>query len=87
MKRVLSLFIVLMVLATTPLFAASVPKMDKNELKSLLGSENLVILDVRRGRDWTTSEFKIKDALRVDDGVLSVAKNYPQNSTFVLYCA
>jgi rhodanese-related sulfurtransferase len=87
MKRVLSLLIVLMVLAATPLFAASVPKMDKDELKSLLGSENLVVLDVRLGRDWSTSEFKIKDALRVDDGDLSVAMNYPKDNTIVLYCA
>ena len=87
MKRVLSLLIVLMVLAASPLFATSVPKMDKDELKSLLGSENLVILDVRLGRDWSSSEFKIKDALRVDGGDLSVANNYPKDNTFVLYCA
>ena len=87
MKRALSLLIVLMVLAATPLFAASVPKMDKDELKSLLGSENLVVLDVRLGRDWSTSEFKIKDALRVDDGDLSGAMNYPKDNTMVLYCA
>lgn len=86
MKKILAFLIVLLV-ATTPLFAASVPKMDKDQLKSLLGSENLVILDVRQGRDWSTSEFKIKNALRVDGGDLSVAKNYPKDSTFVLYCA
>jgi rhodanese-related sulfurtransferase len=87
MKRVVSFFIVLAVFVATPLFAASVPKMDKEELKSQLGSENLVILDVRQGRDWSTSEFKIKDALRVDNGDLSVAMNYPKDSTIVLYCA
>ncbi|NOR24672.1 MAG: hypothetical protein GQ542_09820 [Desulforhopalus sp.] len=87
MKRVLSLFIVLMVLVATPLIAASVPTMDKDELKSLLGSKDLVVLDARLGRDWSTSEFKIKDALRVDDGDLSVAKNYPKDTTIVLYCA
>ena len=87
MKRVLSLLFILMVLVTTPLFASSVPIMDKDELKSLLGSKELVILDVRQGRDWSTSEFKIKDALRVDDGDLSVAKNYPKDNTIVLYCA
>ena len=87
MKRVLSLLFILMVLVTTPLFASSVPIMDKDELKSLLGSKDLVILDVRQGRDWSTSEFKIKDALRVDDGDLSVAKNYPKDNTIVLYCA
>ena len=87
MKRVLSLFFILMVLVTTPLFASSVPIMEKDELKSLLGSKDLVILDVRQGRDWSTSEFKIKDALRVNDGDLSIAKNYPKDNTIVLYCA
>ena len=87
MKRFLSLFIVLMVLAATPLIAASVPTMDKDELKSLLGSKDLVILDARQGRDWSTSEFKIKDALRVDSGDLSIAKTYPKDTTIVLYCA
>jgi len=86
MKKILAFLIVLLV-ATTPLFAASVPKMDKEELKSLLGSDNLVILDVRQGRDWSTSEFKIKDALRVDGGDLSVAKTSPKDTIFVLYCA
>ncbi len=86
MNKILAFLIILLV-ATTPLLAASVQKMDKDVLKSLLGSENLLILDVRQGRDWITSEFKIKDALRVDDGDLSVAKTYPKESTFVLYCA
>jgi len=87
MKRVISLLIILMLLTAIPLFAASVPKMDKDELKSLLGSENLVVLDVRRGKDWSSSEFKIKGAVRVDDADLSVATNYPKDYTFVLYCA
>lgn len=87
MKKVFSLLVMLAVLAATPLFAASVPTMDKEELKSMLGSEDLVILDVRKGRDWSTSEFKIKDALRVDGGDLTVAASYQKDSTFVLYCA
>ena len=29
--------------------------MEKEELKALLGSEDVVILDVREGRDWSTS--------------------------------
>ena len=87
MKRVLTFLIALMVLAASPLIAASVPTMDKDELKSLLGSENLVILDVRTGKDWSTSEFKIKDALRVDNKDLSEAMTYPKDNTFVLYCS
>lgn len=87
MKKMLSLFIVFMFFTATPIFSSSVPTMDKDELKALLGSENLVILDVRRGKDWSTSEFKIKDAVRVENGELTVAENYPKESTFVLYCA
>lgn len=87
MKKVFLLLTVLTTLTVTPLFADSVPKMDKTELKSLMGSKNLVILDVRQGRDWSTSEFKIKDAVRVNDGDLSIVKSYPKENTFVLYCA
>jgi rhodanese-related sulfurtransferase len=87
MKKIIPLLIVLTFLTSIPLFAASVPLMKKDELKSLLGSENLVILDVRSKNDWNASEFKIKDAVRVDNGNLSLIKNYPPNSIFVLYCA
>ena len=87
MKKILPLLIILLALTATSLFAASVPRMDKDELKSLLGSEKLVILDVRLGNDWSTSEFKIKGALRVDGDDLSVAKKYPKDNIMVLYCA
>ena len=89
MKRILSFLAVLMVIAATSpaLFADSVPRMDKEVLRSLLGSDNLILLDVRLDSDWTTSEFKIKGALRLDDGDLSMIKNYPKDKTIVLYCA
>jgi rhodanese-related sulfurtransferase len=88
-KRILSFLAVLMVIAATSpaLFADSVPRMDKEVLRSLLGSDNLILLDVRLDSDWTTSEFKIKGALRLDDGDLSMIKNYPKDKTIVLYCA
>lgn len=87
MRRIFSLLIVLFFWAATPLFADSVPKMDKETLQSLLGSANLVILDVRQDRDWKTSDMKIKDALRVDNGDLSFAMQLPKDTTIVLYCA
>ena len=87
MQRIVSLLIVLIVFTVAPLFAATVPTMDKDELKSRLGSKNFVILDVRQERDWSTSEYKIKDALRVDRGDLSITRNYPKDTTIVLYCA
>ena len=87
MKNILSLLIILSILAATPLLAVSVPVMNKDELKALLGSENLVILDVRSEADWSASEFKIKDAVRVASGNLFIVRGYPKSSIFVLYCA
>lgn len=87
MKKIFAFLITLSFLVATPALAGSVSKMNKDELKAQLGSENLVILDVRTGRDWSSSEFKIKDAVRVNGSDLSVADNYSKSNTFVLYCA
>ena len=87
MKKMIVLLLSLSFLMAMPIFAASVPTMDKNELKSLLGTENLVILDVRTGRDWGLSEFKIKDSVRMDGFDYSFIKQYPKDTTLVLYCA
>jgi len=87
MKKLVVLLLALSFLSAPPLFAASVPKMDKDELKSLLGSDNLVILDVRLGGDWSSSEFKIKDSVRLTESDLSMVEKYPRDATLVLYCA
>ena len=87
MKKLVVLLLALSFLSAPPLFAASVSKMDKDELKSLLGSDNLVILDVRLGRDWSSSEFKIKDSVRLTESDLSMVEKYPRDATLVLYCA
>ncbi len=87
MKRLFSLVLLFSLFLASPLVAGSVQIMDKDELKTLLGSDSLVILDVRLGKDWTSSEFKVQDALRVDGKDLSVAEKYQKSDTFVLYCA
>lgn len=87
MKKIFALVLLFSLFLTSPLSAESVGIMDKDELKGMLGSENLVILDVRSGRDWSTSEFIIQDAVRVDGKDLSVAEKYPKDNTFVFYCA
>ncbi len=87
MKSVLTWLIVLIFCAGSVAFADQAPRMDKDELKAMLGQKDLVILDVRQGRDWSTSEYKIKDAVRVEGSDLSVVNNYPKENTFVLYCA
>jgi len=71
-----------------PLLSADVPKMTKDELKAMLGNPDLVMVDVRLGKDWTDSEMKIKGAVREDPGdVESWAKKYTKDEIVVLYCA
>ena len=68
--------------------AADVPRMTKEDLKAKLATPNLVIVDLRVGTDWKASEVKIKGAVRGDpQNIESWAKTYPEDTTFVLYCA
>lgn len=64
MKRIAMLVITVFLLAIAPAFAGTVGLMSTAELKDMLDSDNVVILDVRAGRDWSTSEFKIPGAIR-----------------------
>ena len=49
--------------------SAEAPRMPKEEIKAMLGSTDLVIVDVRYGKDWTDSDVKIKGAVREDPKV------------------
>jgi len=80
-------------LAIMGLFAAfagadQVPRMTKEELKALLDDPDVVVLDVRRGKDWDKSERKIKGAGRENPKLFrSWAHKYSKDKTLVLYCA
>ncbi len=68
--------------------ASGVGFISKEELKPLIGNDGVVILDARRGRDWSSSEFKIKGALRAaPDDFSQWSSNYPKTKKIVLYCA
>ena len=68
--------------------ASEVPRMTKEKLKAELGSPNLVVVDVRTGKDWKASEVKIKGAVRGEtDKIESWANNYSKETTLVIYCA
>ena len=68
--------------------AAEVPRMTKEELKAKLDNPDVVIVDVRAGKDWKGSEFKIKGAVRENPAKFSSwAEKYPKDKTLVLYCA
>jgi predicted sulfurtransferase len=66
-----------------------VPRITKEELKARMDDPDLVILDVRTGRDWENSARKIKGAIREDPekDTKSWAHKYGKDKTLVLYCS
>lgn len=74
--------------AYAPISKIEVPRITKEELKSMLGNPNLIILDVRGNLDWNESPWKIKGAIREDykEDDYSWVKKYPKERTIVLYC-
>jgi hypothetical protein len=65
-----------------------VPRMSKEELKGLLGSADVIILDVRTSRDMESSTSTIKGAIREDPQAFDTwADTYPKDKTLVLFCA
>jgi hypothetical protein len=64
------------------------PRMTKDELKTMLDNPDLLILDVRYGKDWTESHLKIRGAVREDPEAFdSWANKVPRDKTLVFYCA
>lgn len=69
-------------------FADEAKRITKEELKAMLDSPDLVLVDVRTGKDWDASEVKIQGALREDpQKVDEWADKYGKEKTVVLYCA
>jgi len=80
-------FVGLAFLAELALAKEEVPRMAKEELKSLLGNPDVIILDVRFGPSWDKSQWKIQGAIREDPQaeIASWADKYPKEKTLVLY--
>lgn len=90
MKKSLYLLISILVIwvAATCATAASVSVVTKETVKTWMEQGGVTILDARQGRDWTSSEFKIKGALRTDPGKLETWKaQLSKDDRIVLYCA
>lgn len=63
-------------------------RIDKETLKSWLSDPQVVIVDVRTGKDWQNSQTKIKGAIRQDPKeVQTWAASLPKEKKIVLYCA
>jgi hypothetical protein len=70
-------------------WAGDVPRMTKEELKSMLGNPEVIVVDVRAGTDWNGSKEKIQGAVREDPNknAKSWAGKYSQDKIIILYCA
>ena len=63
-------------------------RITKEEVMQMLGSPDLIIIDVRAALDWEKSELKIKGAIREDpDNVSSWMSKYPKDKTIAFYCS
>ena len=74
--------------AGSSLAGSDVPLMTTDELKSMLDDPDILILDVRKGKDWKSSEFKIKGATYAKpENYDEWANKFPKSKKIVLYCA
>jgi rhodanese-related sulfurtransferase len=90
LKKVMgSFFVIGMLLGTVGgTLAGSTGVITKEELNGLLDDPNVIILDVRTGRDWKSSEFKIKGALRANPSKFdSWIAQHEKEKRYVIYCA
>ena len=66
-----------------------VPRITKEELKSMIDRADVVIVDVRLEDGWKNSEWKIKGAVREnpEKEIQSWADKYPKEKTLIFYCS
>ena len=89
MKNVLfGSILILMGLLSSVAFSREPPRISKEELKTMLGNPNVIILDVRIDDEWEASGKKIQGATWKDAEKIGLWVNqYPQDKTLVFYCS
>jgi hypothetical protein len=66
---------------------ATAPRISKDELRAALGNPRVIVVDDRSAGDWTSSEYKIKGAIRVAPGEEETwAARFPKDKMIVFYC-
>ena len=81
-------FLLLFAFAMPAYGANDAPRISTEELQAMLGSSDLVLLDVRTAKDWKKSDRKIVGSVRVDPiDVSSWAGDYSKDQKIILYCA
>jgi len=86
----IAIFLIFLMSWEYTLFAqpGDVPRMTKQALSAVMGRPDIIIIDVRRGGDWTDGDLKIKGAVREDpEAIQSWVNKYPKDKTLVFYCA
>jgi hypothetical protein len=79
---------VLTVAPTSMVFGQTIPLISKEELKPIMENADVAIIDVRKGRDWTSSEFKIKGAVYGDPSkIADWSSQFDKDMKMVFYCA
>ena len=80
--------LILMGLLSSVAFSQEPPKISKEELKTMLGDPNVIILDVRIDDEWKASEKKIQGATwKNPEEIGSWMSKYPKTKTLVFYCS
>jgi rhodanese-related sulfurtransferase len=82
--------VLLALIALAPGFARAddAHAVTKEQLRSMLGKPNVVVIDVRTNYDWDKSNVKIKGAVREEGMKFATWLNkYPKDKTLVFYCA
>jgi len=75
-------------LGVTSSASVEVPRISVEKTKALLGSPDVIIIDVRTAKTWWRSPTKILGAVREEPGAVEKwAGKYPKDKTLILYCS
>jgi hypothetical protein len=75
-------------LGVTSSASVEVPRISVERTKALLGSPDVIIIDVRTAKTWWRSPTKILGAVREEPGAIEKwAGKYPKDKTLILYCS
>jgi len=65
-----------------------IPRISVHQVKQRLGDSQIVIIDVRKARNWWRSSSKIPTSIREDPNTANQwFNNYPKDKTLIFYCA
>jgi hypothetical protein len=81
-------FLLLFAFALPSFGEDGVPRISTEQLKEILGSSDLILLDGRIAKEWRKSDKKIVGAVRIDPhDVSSWSGDYSKDQKIVVYCS